>query len=124
MTGTGIVGGTVLRDGTPVLRDVTLQAESWIAFMLRFDAVNYDRDNSGFVFAAVTPRVIVSSHFLSSERIYLQYSRYFYGDKMVLAGLWPWNQPLVAGSDVLQQGPYAGKKPDENIVKLQADIAF
>ena len=27
MTGTGIVGGTVLRDGTPVLRDVTLQAD-------------------------------------------------------------------------------------------------
>ena len=27
MTGTGIVGGTVLRDGAPVLRDVTLQAD-------------------------------------------------------------------------------------------------
>jgi hypothetical protein len=32
--------------------------------------------------------------------------------------------PLVAGSNVLQQGPYSGMTPDENVVKLQADIAF
>ena len=43
---------------------------------------------------------------------------------MVLAGLWPWNTPLVAGNDILQNGPYAQKKPDEDVVKLQADIAF
>ncbi len=92
--------------------------------MLRGDFVNYDLDHSGYVFAAVTPRVVFSSHLLSSERIYLQYSRYFYGDKMVLNGQWPWNQDLVNGSHVLQQGPYAGTKPDENVIKLQADIAF
>jgi hypothetical protein len=43
---------------------------------------------------------------------------------MVLNGLWPWGQALVNGSTVLQQGPYSGKKPDENIFKLQAEIAF
>ena len=78
----------------------------------------------GYVFAAITPRVIFSSHFLSSERIYLQYSRYVYGDNMKLAGTWPWTAPLVAGSNVLQQGPYAGMTPDQNVVKLQAEIAF
>jgi len=104
--------------------DVTLQALTWLAFMLRYDVVNYDLDNPGYIFAAITPRAIVSSHFLSSERIYLQYSRYIYGDNMVLNGTWPWGAPLVAGSNVLQQGPYSGKKPDENVVKLQADIAF
>ena len=66
--------------------DVTLQASTWLAFMLRYDAVNYDLDHPGYVFLSITPRVIVSSHFLSSERIYLQYSRYIYGDKMMLAG--------------------------------------
>jgi hypothetical protein len=30
----------------------------------------------------------------------------------------------VAGSDVLQAGPYAGMTPDVNVVKLQADVAF
>ena len=43
---------------------------------------------------------------------------------MVLAGTSPWNGQLVAGSNVLQEGPYAGTKPDANVIKLQADIAF
>jgi len=104
--------------------DVTLQYLTWLAFMLRYDSVNYDLDHPGYVFLSVTPRVIVSSHFLSSERIYLQYSRYKYGDNIKLAGQWPWVAPLVAGSDVLQAGPYSGMTPDVNVVKLQADVAF
>ncbi len=104
--------------------DVTLQAQSWLAFVLRGDLVNYDLDHPAYTFAAVTPRVVFSSHFLSGESIYIQYSRYVYGDNMVLAGTWPWGATLVAGSDVLQAGPYAQKKPDEDVVKLQATVAF
>jgi hypothetical protein len=104
--------------------DLTLQSLTWLGFMLRGDFVNYDLDHPGFVFASITPRVIVSSHFLSTERIYIQYSRYFYGDKMTLAGQWPWGQALVAGNDVLQGGPYSGMTPDKNVVKLQAEVAF
>jgi len=92
--------------------------------MARFDSVNYDLDHPAYVYTAVTPRVAFSSHYLSGERIFIQYSRYIYGDKMVLNAQWPWGAPLVAGSNVLQQGPYSGKTPDENVVKLQADIAF
>jgi hypothetical protein len=104
--------------------DVTLQAMSWLAFMIRFDSVNYDLDHPAYVYDAITPRLSFSSHFLSGERIFIQYSRYIYGDKMVLKATWPWGTPLVAGSDVLQQGPYAGLTPDKDVVKLQADIAF
>jgi hypothetical protein len=104
--------------------DATLQATTWFAFMLRFDIVNYDLETPGYIFDSITARTIFASHFLSSERIYLQYSRYKYGDKMVLNGSWPWGAPLVAGANVLQQGPYSGMTPDENVVKLQADIAF
>jgi hypothetical protein len=104
--------------------DLTLQSLTWLAFMLRYDFVNYDLDNPGLVFASITGRTIISSHFLSSERIYLQYSRYRYGDKMVLAGTWPWGAPLVAGSNVLQEGPYALMTPDVNVIKLQAEVAF
>jgi hypothetical protein len=104
--------------------DLTVQALKWLGFMLRWDEVNYDLDHSGYVFSAITPRVTFSSHFLSGESLYLQYSRYRYGDKMVLAGRWPWGLPLVAGSDIVQGGSYAGKTPDMDVVKLQAEVAF
>ena len=77
-------------------------------------------------FISITPRMIFPSHFLSSERMYIQYSRYKYGDNMKLAGTWPapWGQPIEASSTVLQEGPYGGMTPDRNVVKLQAEIAF
>ncbi|HVZ89082.1 MAG TPA: hypothetical protein VHG72_19085 [Polyangia bacterium] len=104
--------------------DATLQTLSWLGFMIRGDIVNYDLDNPGFVFASLTGRMIVASNLLSSERIYLQYSRYKYGDKMVLNGNWPWGQSLIAGSSVTQEGPYSGMTPDKNVIKIQAEIAF
>jgi hypothetical protein len=104
--------------------DATLQATDWVGFMLRGDLVDYDLDHPAYIFGAVTGRVIFAAHLLSSARMYVQYSRYVYGDKMVLNGTGLWGQPLVAGSDVLQEGPYSGQKPDQNVVKLQAEIAF
>ncbi|HVV49751.1 MAG TPA: hypothetical protein VHO06_08840 [Polyangia bacterium] len=111
--------------------DLTLQTLTWLSFMVRGDVVDYDMDHSGFIFASATGRVQFASHFLSSERIYIQYSRYKYGDRMTINGDWPWdvggypaNQPLVAGSNVTQQGPYSGMTPDKNVIKLQAEIAF
>jgi hypothetical protein len=104
--------------------DATLQATDWVGFMLRGDVVDYDLDHPAYIFAAVTGRVTFAAHALSSARMYVQYSRYAYGDKMVLNGTGLWGQPLVAGSSVLQEGPYSGMKPDQNVVKLQAEIAF
>ena len=104
--------------------DVTLQSLTWLGFMLRGDFVDYDLQHGGYGMGTITPRVIVSSHFLSSERIYIQYSRYFFGGNMKLAGQWPWGAPLVAGSDVLQAGPYSGMTPDKNVIKVQAEVAF
>ena len=104
--------------------DLTYQAQTWLGLMLRGDTVNYDLDHSGFIFSAITGRAIIASHFLSSESIYIQYSRYIYGDSMLLDGLWPWGGQLVTGSNMYQAGAYALKKPDENVIKLQAQIAF
>lgn len=101
-----------------------LQALSWVSLMLRWDEVNYNLGHGGYVFSAITPRLTFSSHFLSGESIYLQYSRYRYGDEMMLAGRWPWGVPLVAGSDIVQGGPYAGQKPDMDVVRVQATVAF
>jgi hypothetical protein len=104
--------------------DVTVQATTWLAFMLRYDTVQMDVDQPGYIYSVITPRMIVSSHFLSGESIYLQYSRYFYGDNMVLDAAYPWGQSLIAGASVLQEAPYPKKKPDMDVIKLQATIAF
>jgi len=105
--------------------DLEVQALDWLSLMLRWDEVNYNMgDHPGYVFSAITPRLTVSTHFLGGESIYLQYSRYRYGDKMALAGTWPWGTPLVAGSDIVQGGTYAGQKPDMDVVRLQASVVF
>jgi hypothetical protein len=31
---------------------------------------------------------------------------------------------MVAGTDVIQGGVYVNQKPDENVIKLQATVAF
>ncbi|MBN1652353.1 MAG: hypothetical protein JXA30_01110 [Deltaproteobacteria bacterium] len=120
-------GTTISQDGVKQFKygaDVTVQPLTWLAFMLRYDEVDYDLDNPGYVFSVITPRLVFCSHFLSGESIYIQYSRYFYGDKMVLAAEWPWGTPLMAGGDIIQGGRYSGSKPDEDVVKLQASVAF
>jgi hypothetical protein len=104
--------------------DATLQALDWLGFMLRYDLVNLDWDHGGYIFSGVTARAAFSSHFLSSERIYVQYTRYTYGDKMTLAGTSLSGAPLIAGNEIVQAGPYSGKPPDHNVIKLQAEVAF
>jgi hypothetical protein len=105
--------------------DVVVQPLNWLSLMLRWDEVNYNLgDHPGYVFSAITPRVTFSTHLLAGESIYIQYSRYHYGDEMTLAGKWPWGTPLVAGSDIVQGGTYSGHKPDMDVVKLQASVVF
>lgn len=104
--------------------DIEYNPVGWLGVMARWDEVNYDLNNPGYVFSAITGRLSLYSDFLSGERIYLQYSRYRYGPKMTLAGSWPWGVPLVAGSDIIQGGPYTGSKPDMDVIKVQADIKF
>jgi hypothetical protein len=104
--------------------DVTVQPLTWLAVMLRYDSVDMNTDKPAYIYSAITPRLIISSHFLSGESIYFQYSRYFYGDKMVLAAQWPWGTPIVAGSDIIQGGRYTGMKPDMDVFKIQATVAF
>ena len=88
--------------------DVTLKLLPWLAFMLRYDDVDVDAGGDGGAFRAVTPRLTFTSHALSTESIWLQYSRYFYDDDVVL--------PTSANQ------PYPN--PDRNVVKLQANLSF
>jgi hypothetical protein len=88
--------------------DVTLKMLPWLAVMLRYDSVDLDAESSGGAFRALTPRVTFTSHALATESIWLQYSRYFYDDDVLL--------PTSASQ------PYPG--PDRNVVKLQANLSF
>ncbi|HTV19512.1 MAG TPA: hypothetical protein VMG12_12590 [Polyangiaceae bacterium] len=88
--------------------DLTLKLLPWLAFMLRYDTVDVDAGHDGSAFRVLTPRVIFSSHALATESIWLQYSRYFYDDDVVL--------PTSASQ------PYPN--PDRNVIKLQANLSF
>ncbi len=120
-------GSSIGQEGIKQLKygaDVTLQAMNWLGVMLRYDEVNYDLDNPGYVFSAISPRVIFSSHFLSGESIYIQYSRYRYGDNMTLAATWPWGTDMIEGTRYYAQSPYTGQKPDMDVLRIQASVAF
>jgi hypothetical protein len=104
--------------------DVTVQPLTWMSVMLRWDEVNYNLDDTGYVFSAISPRVTFQSHFLSSESIYIQYSRYRYGDRMTVVPKWPWGQFMIPGTRYTQAGPYAGETPDMDVVKVQASVTF
>jgi len=87
--------------------DLTLKLLPWLAFMLRYDNVDLDADAPGQAFRVVTPRITFTSHVLATESIWLQYSRYFYDD-------------LTLETDATQ--PYA--RPDQHVIKLQANLSF
>lgn len=87
--------------------DLTLKLVPWLAFMLRYDSVDLDTNASGHAFRIVTPRVTFTSHILSTESIWLQYSRYFYDE-------------LSLETSATQ--PYA--RPDLHVIKLQANLSF
>jgi hypothetical protein len=88
--------------------EVTLKMLPWLAVMLRYDSVDLDAQRAGQAFRALTPRVTFTSHALATESIWLQYSRYFYDDDVVL--------PTSASQ------PYP--RPDRNVIKLQANLSF
>lgn len=104
--------------------DIEYNPWKWVGIMARWDSVNFNANTPGYLFSAITGRLSFYSHYMSGERIYLQYSRYQYGDNVTLAGKWPWGLPLVVGTDLTQAGPYAGSKPDMDVIKFQADITF
>lgn len=104
--------------------DLTVVPLTWLGIMGRFDQVSL-LDRPGYVFSAITGRVMFFSNFLSNEKIYLQFSQYKYGDKMTLVAHYPWTaDPIVVGSNILQNKGYIGKKPDESVLKIQAEVTF
>ena len=104
----GPVGDGV--DKMKIGTDVTFDPLSWLALSARYDWVSEQLDDSGLSFRAISPRITFRSQWLAKEQLYVQYSRYFYGDDVrAPAGD---TAPLHVGA------------PDEHVVKLQAQIGL
>ena len=97
---------------------LTLQTLTWLALMLRYDQV-YDANpqihdlqlpgNPANDFSMLTARLIVMSHFLSGEMVYIQYTRYFLGDAY----------RTTDGSAL-----YQDSNPAENVVAVEATMSW
>jgi hypothetical protein len=83
-------------------------ALSWLALSLRYDRVILDTNDDANSFRILTPRITLRTHWLVDAEIYLQYSRYWYGERV----------NLRPGQIALET------KPDEDVFKIQAQIVF
>jgi hypothetical protein len=82
---------------------------AWVGASVRFDRVIPEFDDNASAFRILSPRLTLKRTFDFGEgQIYLQYSRYIYGDRV----------RLRPGQVALEN------TPDDNVVKVQAQITF
>jgi hypothetical protein len=83
-------------------------ALSWLALSVRYDRVILDTNDDANSFRILTPRITLRTHWLVDAEIYIQYSRYFYGERV----------HLRPGQIALET------QPDTDVFKIQAQIVF
>jgi hypothetical protein len=89
--------------------EVGWSALSWLALSMRYDYVSQDLDNSDAAFSIVSPRVIFRTDWQAHDQVTLQYSRFLYGDDVVVrSGLPPMDDPTI--------------DPDADVVSLAASM--
>ena len=88
--------------------DLGWWALSWAGLSTRYDRVVLDVDDDRNSFRILSARFNLRAHWMGEGLLYLQYSHYFYGDRITL-------RPGQA------QGVTV---PDDNVVKLQAQMNF
>lgn len=101
----------VNRDGVLAFKwgtEASWQALSWLALALRYDRVILDVQDDADSFRIVTPRIILTTRWLLGGQIFLQYSRYFYGERV----------RLRPGQVALET------QPDTDVLKIQAQLVF
>jgi hypothetical protein len=97
--------------------EVQVSPFEMLSFGARFDRVLPDGGNADVAYAAISPRVILNSKFLSREYLILNYTRYFNGVDVRPSK--PYQQPDPP------EEPFASiTKADENLVSLSAIVAF
>jgi hypothetical protein len=88
--------------------ELTVWALAWLGASVRYDRVVMDVDDDANAFRIISPRVSIRTDWLEGGQIFLQWSRYSYGDRVRL-------RPGQVALETI---------PDDNVVKIQAQFAF
>ena len=102
---------SVNRDGRLAFKwgsELFWQPFSFLFASLRYDRVIADVQDDASAFRILSPRLGFTTRWMVGAQIFLQYSRYFYGERVRL-------RPGQVALETL---------PDTDVVKLQAQIAF
>jgi hypothetical protein len=148
----GTTGGTAALatapDGYAVRKvkfgvDLEVNALPWLSPALRFDRVVPNHHMAEHSFAVLSPRLEFKSAFVARERVTLGYSRYFYDQRTCAVGAGPLHDDPLSEYRCTQAPPspvpYDGfgtvvgkqdggtretgvKRPDENVVKVEATM--
>ncbi|HRI68954.1 MAG TPA: hypothetical protein PK156_32210, partial [Polyangium sp.] len=101
----------VNRDGRQLFKwgaEVAAWPLSFLGASLRYDRVIYDIVDDPSAFRVISPRVTLRTHWLGDALLFLQWSHYVYGERVLLR---PGQVPLET-------------KPDVDFVKIQAQMSF
>jgi hypothetical protein len=147
-TSGGIAALATAPDGYAVRKvkfgaDLELSVLPWLSPALRFDRVMPNHHVAEQSFAVLSPRLELKSDFVARERITLGYSRYFYDRRTCAPGAGPAHPDPLSEYRCAQPPPspvpYDGfgtafgkqdretretgvKRPDENVVKVEATM--
>ncbi len=102
---------TINRNGRTYFKwgaQLAYNALSWLGISLRYDRVTLDSNDDANGFRVISPRITLRTHWLVDGEIYIQYSRYFYGDRIAL-------RPGQVALETV---------PDTDVLKLQAQLIF
>jgi hypothetical protein len=101
----------VNRDGDQMFKwgmELNAWPLSWLGASLRYDRVIPDIHNNPSAFRIISPRVSLRTHWIADALLFVQWSHYIYGARVALR---QGQVPL----EVL---------PDDNMLKIQAQLAF
>jgi hypothetical protein len=101
----------VNRDGRELFKwgaEVAAWPLSFLGASLRYDRVIFDIVDDPSAFRVISPRLTLRTNWIGDALLYLQWSHYVYGERVLLR---PGQVPLE-------------QKPDTDLVKIQAQMSF
>jgi hypothetical protein len=102
---------TVNRDGDQMFKwgmELNAWPLSWLGASVRYDRVIPDIHDDPSAFRIISPRLTLRTHWIADAMLYVQWSHYIYGERVAL------RQGQIPLEVV----------PDNNMLKIQAQLAF
>jgi hypothetical protein len=101
----------VNRDGRQLFKwgaEIAAWPVSFLGASIRYDRVIFDIVDDPSAFRVISPRVTLRTHWIGDAQLYLQWSHYAYGERVLLR---PGQVPLET-------------MPDKDLFKIQAQMSF